>query len=101
VRAWRRSSVACLLLRSPNDNQYAHPIDMVPVVDLNLRKVVHVDRWVLMRQGTWACWGQAGVPAMVCWHALAMKLHAVCCPRQSIELHVLPISSPGQQPPLR
>lgn len=30
---------------SPNDNQYAHPIDMVPIVDLNLRKVVHIDRW--------------------------------------------------------
>jgi primary-amine oxidase len=25
------------------DNQYAHPIDLVPVVDLNSKKVVHID----------------------------------------------------------
>lgn len=28
---------------SPNDNQYAHPIDMVPVLDLDRACVVHID----------------------------------------------------------
>eukprot|EP00884_Botryococcus_braunii_P003392 jgi/Botrbrau1/13053/Bobra.0187s0015.1 len=32
------------LRSSPDDNHYAHPLDFVPVVDLNLRKVVHVDK---------------------------------------------------------
>lgn len=27
-----------------NDNAYAHPIDFVPIVDLNMKKVVHVDK---------------------------------------------------------
>ena len=29
---------------SPDDNAYAHPLDFVPVVDLDLKKVVHVDK---------------------------------------------------------
>ncbi|CAM9819885.1 unnamed protein product, partial [Hapterophycus canaliculatus] len=29
-----------------DDNHYAHPLDMLPVVDLNAQKVVHVDRQV-------------------------------------------------------
>jgi len=31
------------LRSSPNDNQYAHPLDLLPLVDLNLKKVVQVD----------------------------------------------------------
>jgi hypothetical protein len=31
------------LPRSPEDNQYAHPLDLVPLVDLNLKKVVRID----------------------------------------------------------
>jgi primary-amine oxidase len=27
------------------DNEYAHPLDLVPLVDLNLGKVVHVDMY--------------------------------------------------------
>ncbi|CAM9586872.1 unnamed protein product, partial [Ectocarpus fasciculatus] len=29
-----------------DDNHYAHPLDMLPVVDLNAQKVVHVDKQV-------------------------------------------------------
>ncbi|KAL3159938.1 hypothetical protein ABBQ38_010331 [Trebouxia sp. C0009 RCD-2024] len=28
----------------PDDNHYAHPLDFIPVVDLNLKKVVHMDK---------------------------------------------------------
>ncbi|DBA72671.1 TPA: putative terpene-alkaloid biosynthetic cluster [Trebouxia sp. C0005] len=28
----------------PDDNHYAHPLDFIPVVDLNLRKVIHMDK---------------------------------------------------------
>jgi primary-amine oxidase len=31
------------LQSSPNDNQYAHPLDLVPIVDLNERRVIRVD----------------------------------------------------------
>jgi Cu2+-containing amine oxidase len=27
----------------PGDNEYAHPIDMCPIVDLNEERVVHID----------------------------------------------------------
>jgi len=27
---------------SPDDNQYAHPLDFVPILDLHLGKVCHV-----------------------------------------------------------
>lgn len=28
-----------------SDNEYAHPLDMCPLVDLNLGKVIHVDMY--------------------------------------------------------
>lgn len=34
-----------LKLAGRYDNEYAHPIDMVPIVDLNLGKVVHIDMY--------------------------------------------------------
>ena len=35
-----------LYMRSTReDNEYAHPLDLVPLVDLNLGKVVHVDMY--------------------------------------------------------
>ncbi|GLI66897.1 hypothetical protein VaNZ11_010924 [Volvox africanus] len=34
-----------LKLDGKYDNEYAHPIDMVPIVDLNLGKVVHIDMY--------------------------------------------------------
>lgn len=36
----------------PDDNHYSHPIDFVPLVDLNLKKVVQIDR----------PWGEAHEP---------------------------------------
>ncbi|PNH03386.1 Primary amine oxidase, partial [Tetrabaena socialis] len=36
-----------LKLAGQSDNEYAHPIDMVPIVDLNLGKVLHIDMYDL------------------------------------------------------
>lgn len=35
---------AFFLCHSPNDNAYAHPLDLLPLVDLNLRKVIRIDQ---------------------------------------------------------
>lgn len=59
----------CPLARSANDNQYAHPIDMVPVVDLNLRKVVHIDRWAAHEHGQ-RC---SKLPSRLMWQAQRTK----------------------------
>jgi len=47
---WRDDGVAPRLVQTflylrhdADDNHYAHPIDLLPVVDLNARKVVHID----------------------------------------------------------
>lgn len=32
------------LCHSPDDNAYAHPLDLLPLVDLNLRKVIRIDQ---------------------------------------------------------
>lgn len=29
---------------SPDDNQYAHPLDLLPMIDLNLKQVVRIDK---------------------------------------------------------
>lgn len=29
----------------PDDNEYAHPMDLCPVVDLNQRRVIHIDAY--------------------------------------------------------
>ncbi|GFR44735.1 hypothetical protein Agub_g6063 [Astrephomene gubernaculifera] len=34
-----------LKLSGPHDNEYAHPLDLVPLVDLNERKVIHIDMY--------------------------------------------------------
>lgn len=30
---------------SPDDNEYAHPMDLCPVVDLNTQRVIHIDAY--------------------------------------------------------
>lgn len=32
---------------SPNDNAYAHPLDLLPLVDLNLKKVIRIDQYAV------------------------------------------------------
>jgi hypothetical protein len=39
--------------RSANDNAYAHPIDVVPLVDLGLKKVVRIDTYGAAPQVGW------------------------------------------------
>jgi len=42
----RRLMQGFLYVRTrPGDNEYAHPIDLVPIVDLNAGRVVHVDMY--------------------------------------------------------
>ncbi|KAG8870850.1 hypothetical protein FRB97_009307 [Tulasnella sp. 331] len=43
----------CLLYArtSPHDNLYAHPLDFIPVIDINAKKVIHID-WPACRVGT-------------------------------------------------
>ena len=49
---------------SPNDNAYSHPIDLLPLVDLNLGKVVRIDMQKLppkvTRAGGAVAGGQGG-----------------------------------------
>ncbi|KAG2022643.1 copper amine oxidase [Coprinopsis cinerea AmutBmut pab1-1] len=39
----RIGQAICFARLSPHENLYAHPLDFVPVVDSNLKKVIHID----------------------------------------------------------
>jgi hypothetical protein len=112
---------------SPNDNQYAHPVDMVPIVDLNLRKVVHIDRWgegdssSLSGRRAVSCvtcevvldWGSTlsthtDTPCMLLTHPDACLLPACCLPAACLlpacclpDACLLPLPRyPGKAPPV-
>ncbi len=53
----RRTGARCRCrARSPDDNAYAHPLDLVPMVDLNTGKIVRIDR-PLTKDGKVRPWG--------------------------------------------
>lgn len=58
----------------PGDNEYAHPLDLSPIVDLNQAKVVHIDMSEGEPQQVRACMGSACsvCTALQCMRALGM-----------------------------
>jgi hypothetical protein len=44
LQAVAAAAAAAAAVCSPNDNAYAHPLDLLPLVDLNLKKVIRIDK---------------------------------------------------------
>lgn len=89
-----------LKLRGGHDNEYAHPLDLTPIVDLNTREVVHMDAYDRCGRGRGRGEGEGGVEL----DAAGDVCGARCAPSPRLQLllvaeaHVMGRWSPSRQP---